>query len=186
MYHQIHLKNESRQPWAQAPALVLLRTPGRQDQLLSHSRMAHTAPGATAELAVAAALDLAAARTDEIVSREATEQRRFGETYYKVSLNGEISIQSRRSEPVRIQVVRTLLGEMEPLPDSREDPVSVKLLHPLDPLAAAGGVTQSLWFGYQWPSWWSSLNSVVRLTWDVQIKPGERKSLRFPWRYFSP
>lgn len=186
VFHQIRLKNESPQPWAQAPALVLLRSPGREDQLLSHSRMSHTAPGAVAELAVAAALDLAVARTDEIVSREAMEQRRFGEVFYKVTLNGEISIQSRRSDTVQVQVIRTLLGTMEPLPDSREDPVSVKLLHPLDPLAAVGGVTPSLWFGYQWPSWWSSLNSVVRLTWDVQIKPGERKTLKFPWRYFSP
>ncbi len=86
-------------------------------------------------------------------------------------------VTNHRREPVRVEVVRTLLGSVDE--SNHEGKIT------LPGAWTADDIGQPVWWHwYSWPSWWYQLNARGRVQWDVTLPPGEKLALRYQWHYF--
>ncbi|TVQ32736.1 MAG: hypothetical protein EA376_05065 [Phycisphaeraceae bacterium] len=173
--HTLRMTNTTEHPFTTAPTLILSGgTP------LSQGLMPYTSIGGRAEITLAPATDIEVDRSDSEVGREPDAIRWHGSTYARILLEGRVSLTNRKDHPVRMEVVRYLLGDVE----SATAEARIEKLSLLD----GAGFPGRGWDGWRrwWspPHWWTALNGVSRVTWEFTIEPGEQADLDYKWNYF--
>jgi hypothetical protein len=175
--HKVRLTNESEHPLTTAPALVLSK--GR---LLAQGLMRYAAPGADTDLEITQAVDIQVKKKDNETGRVPNATLWQGDQYGRVDLAGTITLTSYREDPVTVEVVRHVLGNV--VSAEREGEVEMVNLFE-DPSFAEGPGPFPTWWGwFSWPWWWYHFNSVGRITWTVDLQPKEALELAYVWNYF--
>ena len=99
----------------------------------------------------------------------------------KIDLQGEIKLTNHRAAPVRIEVTRNVLGNAtEADHDGKVEMQNVFEDDSVGPVSA-----HPYWWGwYSWPQWWAHFNGVAKVTWKLDLEPGESVDLKYTWNYY--
>lgn len=172
--HRLRITNDGKYPLTTAPALIV-----RGNQPLAQGMMKYTAVGATSDLDVTTAVDIAASRKDVEAGRTPNAQKWYSVELTRVDMAGTIKINNRRREAVEVEVVRHVMGFV----DKAEQGGEAVQIAPED--AWQSGADQPAWWPYySWPWWWNGVNGVGEVKWKVTLEAGGKTELRYAWRYF--
>ena len=173
--HKIRLANNAQCPLTTAPALIL-----RQGQIIAQGLMTYTAVGASSDLELTAAVDIAVEKLDKETERIPDAAKWDGYTYARSNLTGAIHLTNRRSDTIHLEIRRSILGHVETA--GHEGVIEHLGRHEggwMDPNSLP-----FWWSWYNWPYWWYHFNAVGRVTWKCQLEPGETMELEYHWHYF--
>jgi hypothetical protein len=173
--HTIRLANDSKAPITTAPALVL-----RDGRLVAQGMTTYTPVGASGDLELTTAVDIPVETVDLETGRTPNAAKWGGHSYDRIDLTGEIRLTNHRTDTIELEVRRSVLGNI----DEATDGGKIEQLgwHEGGWFNADGA---PFWWGwYSWPYWWYHFNSLGRVTWDLEIKPGESRKLEYTWHYF--
>lgn len=173
--HVVRLSNPGPHPFTTALALVT-----SQGRLIAQSMMKYTPLGASVDLDVTAAVDVLVKKHEQEVKRTPNAVRWDGDDYFKVDLEGTITLTNRRKEPVEVEVVRHVLGNA----DAANAKGKIEKVNVLEDSFSLGSSRPYWWNWYSWPLWWSHFNGIARINWKVSIAPGEQQALSYNWHYY--
>ena len=173
--HKIRLCNSAKCPLTTAPALIL-----RQGRVIAQGMMTYTAVGASSDLELTTAVDIAVEKLDEETDREPDATKWDGYTYARSNLTGTIHLTNRRTETVYLEIRRSVLGNI----DSATHEGSIEHLGRHEGEWMASDSLPFWWHWYNWPNWWYHFNAVGRVTWKCELKSGKSIELEYKWHYF--
>lgn len=174
--HRIRLRNTSAYPLTTAPAIVL-----RDGRLLAQSLMAYTPLGATTDVDVTTAVDVSVKKLDVETKRTPDAVRWNNEGYTRVDLAGTIGLTNHRPQAVSLEITRHVLGAVE---SADHDAMVEKINVFEDTRPRPGSGYPYWWFGYNWPWWWHRFNGIGRITWKLELPPGQSIDLAYTWYYY--
>jgi len=172
--HKIRLTNKSNNPLTTAPTLIL-----KDDKLIAQSLMNYTGINGQCDLKLTTAVDVSVKKTENETKRTANAMRLQDDTYGRVDLNGTIKLTNFFDKPIEVEVKRLVLGKIG--------------------TADAGGKTEMInvfedsrvaaerphwWAWYDWPYWWSRVNSIGEATWNVDLPKEKPVELHYTWSYY--
>lgn len=169
----LRFTNSSDAPITTAPATVF-----KNGQAVAQGMTRYTAVGAEGEIPLNVAVDMACAAEMEETGRSQNVMRFGGNDFGRVDLRGSMRITNRKSERVRIEVRRDLPGRAEFCShDGR--------IVALNSLEEAWLNTPEIhwWRWGAWPWWYGSVNPISRISWTIELAPGESTNLTFAWSY---
>lgn len=151
-WHSVRLSNATAQPWTTGPITLT-----RDGFLLGQDVLSYAAAGASTTVPVTRAIDL-------FGKRRTTESARERDRWHNglrdlVTLHEELRVTSYEREPVTLEVVRDLTGEVVAVP--------ADALHEI-----LGDRPESV-------------NRRERLTWTLTLGAGESRTLEFDFRYYT-
>jgi hypothetical protein len=173
--HNIRLANNAKCPLTTAPALIL-----RQGRIIAQGMMTYTAVGASSDLELTTAVDIAVEKLDKETDRIPDAAKWDGYTYARSNLTGTIHLTNRRNETVDLEIRRSVLGHVDSA--SHEGLIEHLGRHEggwMDPNSLP-----FWWHWYNWPYWWYHFNAVGRVRWECELKPGKSIELEYKWHYF--
>jgi hypothetical protein len=173
--HKIRIANNAKCPLTTAPALIL-----RQGSIIAQGMMTYTAVGASSDLELTTAVDIAVEKLDNETDRIPDAAKWDNNTYARSNLTGTIHLTNRRSDTVNLEIHRSVLGNIDSA--GHEGSIAHLGRHEggwMDPNSLP------FWWGwYNWPYWWYHFNAVGRVTWECELKPGKSIDLEYQWHYF--
>jgi hypothetical protein len=173
--HQVRLANGSEYPLTTAPALIL-----KEGRVLAQGMMTYTAPGATTDLAVTAAVDIQVRKADEETGRKPDAAEWRGNRFVRIDLAGTICLVNFRGQPVELEVTRRVLGSID---EADHEGVVARVNIQDEGWQSASG-NPSWWGWYNWPYWWHHFNGLGRVTWKVKLDPKQSVDLGYKWHYY--
>ena len=123
---------------------------------LSQDTVPYTPKGATSSLKLTVATDIRASHEENEVDRQKDVQRRRGHNYDEVTVEGTLTIKNYKSKDVRLSIASRVRGNVE---SQSDDGKAAKL-------AEAIAVD----------------NPLSRLTWEVSLKAGEEKIIKYRYK----
>lgn len=173
--HKVRLANHSRYPLTTAPALIL-----REGRVLAQGMMTYTAIGASTDLAITTAVDIQVKKSDVETRRTPNAVSENGNSYSRIDLAGKIILTNHRAKPTELEVTRCVLGTA----DTADHEGVVEKLNSFESGEYVGTGDYPSWWGwYGWPYWWNYFNGVGRLTWKLNLDPGQDAELGYTWHY---
>ncbi len=174
--HNVRLVNNSDQPLTTAPALIL-----KNGKVMAQGMMTYTARGAAVDLTVTTAIDIKVKKNDKETKRTPNAATFNNEVFFRVDVAGSISLTNYRKEAAEIEVVRYVLGNVGEANENGKVEM-VNLLEDDDYLPQ--GSRPDWWGYYSWPYWWSHLNGIGRIVWNIKLEPGKSVDLTYTWNYY--
>ena len=173
--HKIRLANSATCPLTTAPALIL-----RQGRIIAQGMMTYTAVGASSDLELTVAVDIAVEKLDKETERIANAAKWDNYTYTRSNLTGTINLTNHRSDTVVLEIRRSVLGNI----DSASGEGSIVHLGRHEGGWMNPNSLPFWWGWYNWPYWWYHFNAVGRVTWDCELKGGKTIEIEYKWHYF--
>ncbi|MCL4180380.1 MAG: hypothetical protein KJ072_21870 [Verrucomicrobia bacterium] len=179
--HKARLTNSSGQPFTTAPALIL-----REGRVLGQGLMPYTASGASTDLALTTAVDIQVNKSDREIKRTPNAYRHADQQYLRVDLQGSVRLTNHRDQPLALEVTRHVLGRVNSA-DHGGQVIMSNVFESRDHLPA-GDQGRGAYGGdaFNWPWWWHQVNGVGRITWKLEVAPGQALDLGYAWHYFWP
>jgi hypothetical protein len=125
-------------------------------QALSQDTLPYTQKNASSSLKLTVATDIRASREENEVERQKEVQRRHNYNYDQVTVEGTLTIKNYKSKDVRLSIAERVRGTVE---SQTDDGKSDKL---------AEGIAAD--------------NPLSRLTWEVTLKAGEEKIIKYRYK----
>ena len=174
--HKIRLSNKSEYPLTTAPALIV-----RDNRVLAQGMMTYTPVGSDCDLDITTAVDIQVKKSDTETQRTPNAVQWHGDQYGRIDLEGTITLTNFKPEPVEVEVVRHVLGNIDEVgQDGKSEMVNIFE----DPTYAEPGGRPYWWGWFAWPYWWYHFNSVGRITWNVTLEPEQPVELHYTWYYY--
>lgn len=171
--HKIRLTNKSTFPLTTAPALIL-----KNDKLISQGMMTYAGINGNADLSLTTAVDIGVEKTETETKRTADAIKWQGDSYGKVDLTGKIKLTNFSNKPVHIEVKRLVLGKVGTVADNGK----VEMLNVFEDLRTTSDSERWRW--YDWPHWWTRVNSISQAVWNLALEPGKAQELNYDWYYY--
>ncbi|MCX5684669.1 MAG: hypothetical protein NT049_13415 [Planctomycetota bacterium] len=173
--HDLRLTNKSEYPLTTAPAMIF-----RDGKVLAQGMMKYTAVGATCDLEVTAAVDIAVEKKDKETGRTPNAANWHNQKFDRINLAGTVHLVNRRDQAIEVEVTRHILGILD---GAGQDGVIEQVSWAEGGWANADGLP--LWWGWHsWGAWWYEFNGLGRITWKVKLEPGKSVDLDYTWHYF--
>lgn len=177
--HKARLENKSAYPFTTAPALLL-----RDGRVLAQGMMTYAAPGASADLSITAALDIAVKKTDQETKRTPNAFSHDGTSYMRVDLEGKVRLTNHRKQALEVEVIRHALGHIDTAGQNGKVEMN-NVFEGADFAPTGGSGSYSDWWQwYSWPWWWHHVNGVGRVTWKLTLEPGKPLEIGYGWHYY--
>lgn len=174
--HKVRFTNKGAYPLTTAPALIV-----RDSRVLAQGTMTYTAIGASSDLEITKAVDIAVVKSDAETGRVPNAVQYQDNAFARIDLAGKIKLTNYRDKTVEVEVTRHVLGNVTRA-DNGGVITRVNVFE--DGTYMAAGDYPQWWRWYSWPQWWSHFNGVGRITWKVSIAPGASADLGYSWHYF--
>lgn len=172
--HVLRMTNSTEHPFTTAPALII-----RDGRPLAQGMMKYTAKTAKVDLEVTKAVDIRVETSQKESTRDQSGLRWNDHTYARLNLEGTAEITNYKNRPVKLEVTKYVLG----IGDGASHDGNVEQVDFYTDLDWSDPNFQ--WYRwYGWPWWWSRLNGAARITWELQLDPGEHIDLTWQWHYF--
>jgi hypothetical protein len=170
--HIVRIENTAPVPLTTAPAMLV-----SGDRLLGQGMMTYTSPGGAVDLTITTAVNLGVMHEETEDGRTSNAANFGGHSFDRIDVSGSIRLTNHRREPVRVEVIRTMLGAVD---EANQDGRITKL----GPFTS-DDIGQPVWWQwYSWPAWWHQLNSRGRVRWELTIPAGAKTELAYEWHYF--
>jgi hypothetical protein len=177
--HKARLTNSSGQPFTTAPALIL-----REGRVLGQGLMPYTASGASTDLALTTAVDIQVKKSDREIKRTPNAYRHADQQYLRVDLQGTVRLTNHRDQSLALEVTRHVLGRVNSA-DHGGQVIMSNVFESRDHLPAGNeGRGAYGWDAFNWPWWWHHVNGLGRITWKLELVPGQSLDLGYAWHYF--
>lgn len=174
--HKIRLRNRGKYPLTTAPALLL-----HQGRILSQGMMTYTPIGGVVDLELTPAINIAVRRSEKETKRTPNAANWHNRAYDRIDLAGVIGLTNHSDKTVRLEINRGILGN----PGSADHGATVRRLNALEDDNYLGRGGRPYWWNwYSWGDWWHHFNGLGRITWKLELKPGESVELHYDWHYF--
>lgn len=173
--HKARLTNKGEHPFTTAPAMIV-----KGDRILGQGMMTYTAVGGETDLEITTAVDVQVKKAEKESKRTPNAVTLRGETYDRVDLEGKLTLVNFGKQAIEVKVVRHVLGAA----DSAGAGGKTEAVNLVEDWSTATGALPQWWGSYSWPGWWSRLNGIGRVTWDVKLEPGKSAELDYTWHYF--
>ena len=162
IWHQLELANNSNLPWTTGAALSM-----RQNLPLGQDLLTYTPAGGCALLPLTVAVDMLGNYDEEEISRKANAIHVDGTSYTQVTKKGSIAITNYRKEKSVMRISLSSGGRVEQASD--------------DGKVKVNDFTSSDWQegGYH------TLNNHSDVTWDLNIEPGQTKTLTYTVSFYT-
>lgn len=168
--HKIRFVNNAKEPITTAPALIL-----SDSQLLGESLISYTPSGATNDLEITKAVEIQASKNDLELGRTPSALNMNGHDYSKTSLEGRLKITNYKAAPVKLEIVRYVLGQVTAATEAETQKLNV---------FEDDSFLPDTYRIYSWPSWWPIVNTVSRIKWQTTLEPGKSVEYNYKWHYF--
>lgn len=143
---------------AKQPLTTAVASVMNDGEILGQDMMSYTSPEAEATVKITKALDVRADDDEEELSREREFLKIRSGHYDKVILKGTIQLANRKIDPVQLQIEKVLTGEVQ---QADAEPKITNLAKGL-----------------------RAVNTRQRLLWNLELKPGERKTITYTYTVF--
>jgi len=173
--HKIRLTNKSDYPLTTAPALIF-----RDEKVLGQGLMTYAAVGGEEDLTLTTAVDIKVKKTEKQTLRTPNAAMFNGHQYFKMDLEGKITLTNYRKDAVDLEVVRNVLGNVT----AADHDGTVEMVNMLEDLGVGAGEYPYWWGRYSWPWWWHHFNGIGRITWKFTLEPGKSSDLGYAWNYY--
>lgn len=172
---RIDNSNTNNFPITTAPALVV-----KNGRTLAQGMLTYAAPGATVDLEVGAAVDIAVNTDERETGREPNAVNWDGYSYTDIGVSFQAELTNRKPHAVTLEVRKLAFG----LPASvGQDGEAIALsVFGHDAFDLPSGI--AWWHWYNWPYYWHRLNGASRFTWTVKLDAGETSELDASWKYY--
>ncbi len=169
--HQVRFTNTSPYPLTTAPALVL-----SGQRVIAQGMMTYASKGATTDLSLTGAVDIAVKRSDKEKERIPNAIVLDRTQFTQVNLTGAIEVTNYRTEPAIVEVTRYVYGTIT----SANEKGEIEALDAqMDPTFGIGSSSTR----YVVPGDLSRYNGLGRVLWKGTILPGKCLELQYDWRY---
>lgn len=151
VYHSFRLTNSTRMPFTSGPVFVL----DEKENPLAQDELKYVPMGAEGMIRLSKAIDVQAKNEEEVLDI-LMNFRKFNKDYYnKASLKGEIRLANYQEKKINITVTKTVLGEVYLAGDN-------------------GKITRLKGNG-------SALNPTTSIRWEIELNPGEQRTLTYSY-----
>ena len=176
--HVLRVTNSAKTPLTTAPVLVL-----KGEQVLAQGMTTYTPSGMKCDIGLTDAIDIAVSRKDTETGRTPHALHTRSTDLTRVECQGVLTLVNRKSTPVRVEITRYVFGQAKEA--SAEGQIDALGWYDEEIVAAgAAGGHYDWWHWYSFPWWFSDVNGVGRVRWNVELKPGEKTDLSVTWAYF--
>lgn len=171
---RIEHENDKGYPITTAPALVV-----RDGVTLAQGLITYTPSGASVDLEVGSAVDIAVEVNERETGRTPSDLRWRNDDYVRIDAALGADLTNRKPHPVRLEVRRLVFGS--PVEASHDaEQVRLSVFEAERQWSAA----QTVWWRwYGWPWYWHALNGATEFRWDVELDAGEELTLEASWYY---
>jgi len=161
VWHQVELTNASASPWTTGPALVMNGT-----MPISQDLLTYTSKGAKCRLPLTVSADIAGTFKETEVERQANALNWNGYQFAKVSKKGTVALVNRRNEASRVCVSLSMGGRVKGA-------------------SAEGAVIIDAGRGEDFEdSYNTNVNNHSDVQWELDLKPGETRTLEVEYDVF--
>jgi hypothetical protein len=128
-------------------------------------------------------VDVNVKKTDKETGRVPNAETWQGDKYGRVDLTGTIKLTNYRDQPVELEVVRNVLGNITEA--SGGGKIEMVNIFEDSSFAPTGDYDYPYWWHwYSWPDWWHHFNGVGRISWTVKLDAGKSEELTYSWNYY--
>jgi hypothetical protein len=175
--HLLRIRNENdgMYPITTAPALVV-----KDGRTLAQGMLTYAAPGASIDLEVGRAVDIAIDTDERETDRTVNALRFDGSDYSLVEVGFEAEVVNRKPHAVTIEIHKLAFGA----------PVSVgqdgeAIRRSVFGDAFDGWADGDPWWrSYGWPHYWHRLNGAAEFVWTIELDAGAATTLNASWQYY--
>lgn len=157
VFHRLKLQNNSNQPFTTGSAMVF-RADGPVARPISQDKLTYTPAGGKSFLTLTNASDVEVRHKENEVARVVNARREDKMQYDLVTVEGEITIKNHKSTDIRLDIRRTLTGELLS--------------------------TKPDWQLSRRVNFNSSLNPLTDVCWELKPKAGEEITIRYSYKIF--
>jgi hypothetical protein len=176
--HKIRLSNNGTQPFTTAPAMVF-----RNGKLLSQGIMTYAAPGAASDVTLTDAIDIQVKKTDSEVGRTPNALTINDNHYTRADIKGEIRLTNRRNKATEIEVIRNVVGTIDSA-DHDGKKTGLNWFESRESFSTSFDSAYPWWNSYSFPWWWSQVNGIGKVQWNIHLDKDESIVLENAWHYF--
>ncbi|MBL7727924.1 MAG: hypothetical protein JNM68_09565 [Dinghuibacter sp.] len=151
VYHSFRFSNNTKTPFTTGPVFVL----DEKENPLAQDELKYTPSGAESVIRLSKAIDVSAKNEEEVTDMVDNFKKLNKVSYNKASLKGKIKLANYQQKKIKISITKTVVGETGAL---SHNGTSVKL-------KLNGNV----------------LNPTSRITWEVELNPGEQQTVSYEY-----
>lgn len=151
VYHSFRFNNNTKTPFTTGPVYVL----DEKENPLAQDELKYTPSGAESVIRLSKAIDVQAKNEEEVTEVVDNFKKLNKVSYNKASLKGKIKLVNYQQKKIKISITKTVVGETGAL---SHNGTSVKL-------KLNGNV----------------LNPTSRITWEVELNPGEQQTVSYEY-----
>lgn len=153
VWHSCRLMNNLKMPLTTAAAEFV-----KDGAFTGQDICYYTAPGAETTIRINRAMNVLGEQAEGEVKRSRNAGRFYGYDHDLVTVQGELKLRSRLDQPVKVEIIKELSGEvLEISPDAKDE-------------KTARGLRQ--------------VNPKHLLTWEIELKPGEERKLSYKYQVY--
>lgn len=161
VWHQVELTNASASPWTTGPALVMNGT-----MPISQDLLTYTSKGAKCRLPLTVSADIAGTYKETELERQPNALNWNGYQFAKVSKKGTVTLVNRRADPSRVCVSVSMGGRAKSA-------------------GAEGAIIVDAGRGEDFEdSYNTNVNNHSDVQWELELKPGETRTLEVEYDVF--
>jgi hypothetical protein len=172
--HNLRLINDSEYPITTAPALIF-----KNGKVISQAMITYAAVGGKCDLEMSVAVDITIKQSEKQNQVTPNAVNYDGRSYSKTDMSGKIELKNYKQQPVKIEVQRNLLGNI--------DNANLDGKIELAGFGLEDWTAENLpywWNWSSWPWWWYRANTSGKIYWELDLKAGEQIQLEYNWHYF--
>ncbi|MBM4089108.1 MAG: hypothetical protein FJ276_06715 [Planctomycetes bacterium] len=133
-----------------------------------------------ARVEITAAVDIFVKKDDAESQRTPNAAKAGGDSYDRIDLTGEIKLHNYHDKPVKMEVVRYVLGNV----DEAGADGTFKTINAREEGPQLLDGYPYWWHWYNWPYGWYHLNGIGRITWQFELPSGKGVTLPCKWHHF--
>ena len=155
--HRLKIMNGSTQPFTTGAAMVF-RTENGRARPISQDKINYTPAGGKTFLTMTNASDVEVRHKENETTRVANAKRENKVQYDLVTVSGEVTVKNHKASDIRLDVRRTLTGELKK--------------------------TNPEWLLSKRVNFNSSLNSITDVCWELKLKAGEELTIKYEYEIY--
>jgi len=153
IWHCLKMDNTTKVPWTTAPAEVV-----QEGLILGQDTLKYTPSGGQALLRITRAMSVKAQQVELETERKRGALQVYGRNYDLVSIQGTLSVKNFQPKPIKLQITKTLSGEVT----STQPQAEIEKL--------ARGLRQ--------------VNELSQLTWTIDLASGQEQELVYNYQAY--
>lgn len=158
VWHSIKMNNTTKMPWTTGTAMVVKKS-GNTSKPISQDMMKYTPVNSDTYLKITMSPDISIKDKDKETARVEKSRKSYNDYYDLVTVEGNIVIKNFKNKDVKIDVKRTILGEL------KNSSVN--------------------WVFNKMPSsYYYNINPSNEVSWDVNMKAGEEKEITYTYTVY--